>query len=118
MNTTRNRILAGAVTLTLAGFVSGLQAQSSLPPAYYDTTYPGVPASAAPGHYAMPLAGKIYLGFDLGAALQQDITITDGAGDRERVSFDPGVRLDFELGYNFARNWAAELEMGFIVNHL
>ncbi len=118
MNAIKIKNFAGAVTLALANSVSSLQAQPSLP-AYYDTPYSGTPAGTVPGRYcATPLSGKLYLGFDAGVAWQQDITISDSVGDSDRVTFDPGARLDCELGYNFTKNWAAELEVGLIINQV
>jgi opacity protein-like surface antigen len=116
MKTTHIILLTGAVTLALAGSVSSLQAQSSSP-AYYDPPYSNAPVGAAPGrYYATPLSGKVYLGFDAGAAWQQDITIRDTIGDSDKVTFDTGARLDCQLGYNFTTNWAAELEVGLIIS--
>lgn len=42
--------------------------------------------------------------------------MSDSIGDSETVTFDPGARLDCQLGYNFTRNWAAELEVGLIIS--
>lgn len=116
MKTTRIKILAGVVTLSLANSVSNLQAQPSWP-ADYDTSYSSAPTGTMPGrYYVTPLSGKVYLSFDLGAAWQQDITISDTVGDSETVTFDTGARLDFDLGYKFTKNWAAELEVGLIIS--
>jgi opacity protein-like surface antigen len=116
MKATKSKILAGVVTLALANSPSSLQAQSSLP-AYYDAPYSGTSTGTMPGrYYATPLSGKLYLGFDAGAAWQQDITISDSVGDSDRVTFGTGARLDCEPGYNFTKNWAAELEVGLIIN--
>jgi len=112
MNVTKSKILAGAATFAVANSVLCLQAQPSLP-AYYDAPYSSVPVGAAPGrYYATPLSGKVYLGFDAGAAFQQDITISDS----DKVTFGTGARLDCQLGYNFTTNWAAELEVGLIIS--
>lgn len=116
MNAIKRKILAGAVTCSLANLPFSIPAQL-LSPASRDTPCSGTPNGAVPGrYYAMPPSGKLYLGFDGGAALQQDITISDSLGDSDNVTFDPGARLDFELGYNFTKHWAAELECGLIVN--
>ncbi|HLX96229.1 MAG TPA: outer membrane beta-barrel protein [Verrucomicrobiae bacterium] len=114
MNVTK--ILTAAVTLALANLSSSLQAQPSLP-ARYNVPCSGAPAGAAPGRdYATPLSGKVYLGFDAGAAWQQDITLRDTIGDSDNVTFDTGARLDCQLGYNLTTNWAAELEVGLILS--
>ena len=116
MKTTRIKVLAGAVGLALANSVSDLQAQPSWP-AYYDAPYSGTPTGTMPGrYYATPLSGKVYLNFDLGPAWQQDITMSDTIGDSETVTFDTGARLDFDFGYSFTKNWAAELEVGLIIS--
>ena len=116
MNATKNKILAGVATSALASFVSCLQAGPSLP-ACNDAPYSSTLVGAAPGRYATtPLGGKVYLGFDAGAVFQQDITITDDVGDSDQVTFGTGARLDCELGYNFTKNWAAELEVGLIIS--
>ncbi len=116
MNATKSRILAGTATFVLANFTSCLQAEPSLL-ACYEAPYSNAPVGAAPRRYdATPLSGKVYLGFDAGAAFQQDITITDSVGDSDKVAFGTGARLDCELGYNFTKNWAAELEVGLIIN--
>ena len=60
----------------------------------------------------------MYFGFDAGVALQQDVTISDSIGDSEKVTFDPGVRLDWMLGYQFNEHWAAEFEFGLIANRV
>ncbi|MGH7993089.1 MAG: outer membrane protein [Limisphaerales bacterium] len=118
MKTTQIRILAGAAAFALANSGSNLQAQPSAP-ACYDAHYSGVPTGTMPGrYYVTPLSGKVYLSFDLGPAWQQEITLSDTLGDSEQVSFDPGARLDFDFGYNFTKNWAAELEVGLAINQV
>ena len=69
-------------------------------------------------YYLAPPTGKLYMSFDLGAALQQNITMKDSIGDSETVTFDPGVRLDFDFGYNVTKHWATELEIGLAVNQV
>lgn len=118
MKTTRITTFIGMIGLVLANSTSHLPAQSP-PPAYYDAPYSGVPTGTVPGrYYATPLSGKVYLSFDAGVALQQDITMSDTIGDSETVTFDPGARLDFDFGYNFTKNWAAELEIGLVANQV
>jgi len=114
MQTTRMIIIAGAVAFALANTVSCLHAQQSWP-YYYDTAYYGTMR----GRYDLPPpSGKVYPSFDIGAAFQQDITLSDPMGDSEQVTFDPGARLDFDFGYNFTTNWTAELEIGLIVSQV
>ena len=118
MKTTQINTLAGVTALALANSVSSLQAQSSLP-ARYDAPDSSASVGILPDRYYLPPpTGKVYLSFDLGAALQQDITLSDTIGDSENITFDPGARLDCELGYNFTTNWAAELEIGLIINQV
>ena len=116
MNVTKNRILAGVITLAMAIGPMWLQAQTSTA-TVADYRYPGSSDGAAAGHdYALPLGGKLYLGFDGGVALQQSVTLNDSVGDSDRVTFDSGARLDLQLGYNFVTNWAAEFELGLIIS--
>jgi len=111
MNAAKTRILTGAVTLAIACPAASLYAQSS--GSYYDSPHSSTQTGAARGRYYAPLLNdQLYLGLDAGVAWQQDITISDSIGDSEKVTFDPGARLDCELGYNFTKNWAAELEVG------
>jgi len=109
MKTKRMLMLIGTIGLGLVQAGAELPAPSPVSPGAASGPLPG------PG-YRTPLAGKLYVGFDLCAALQNDITLSDTAGDSERVTFDPGPRFDLQLGYNLAKNWAAELELGFIVS--
>lgn len=105
-------LLAGAAAVL--AYPSRLLAQQAWP-YYYGPAYSGpMPA----GYSLPPPGGKWYLGMDAGVAFQQDVTLSDTAGDRENVTFDPGARLDFDLGYNFTKNWATELEMGLIINQV
>ena len=106
MKTTKIITLAGACSLILANGVSCLKAQTPVP-AYYNT-----PTRS----YLDPPTGKVYVGFDAGAAFQQPINLYDSIGDNEKVTFGTGVRLDCQFGYNFTPNWAAELETGLIIN--
>lgn len=115
MNPTKIKILASTVTLALAQSAMNLHAQSY--DYRYDSPYPVAPTRPFSGpYYATTLNDKLYLGFDAGLALQQDITISDSIGDSDEVTFDPGVRLDMMLGYKFTGNWAAEVELGLIAN--
>lgn len=112
------KILAGAMTFALANSAPHLQAQPTWP-ARYDPPYPGAPIEAMPGRYCLPPpSGKWYLSMDAGAAFQQDVTMSDTTGDTESITFDPGARLDFELGRNWTRNWATELEIGLTINQV
>ncbi|HTY88640.1 MAG TPA: outer membrane beta-barrel protein [Candidatus Acidoferrum sp.] len=116
MNATKTRILAGAVALAAAHCPPGLRAQTSTA-TVMDYRYPSNSGGAAPGHDSvLPLGGKVYLGFDAGVALQQNITLSDNVGDSGQVTFDPGARLDLQVGYNFTTNWAAEFELGLIIS--
>jgi opacity protein-like surface antigen len=113
MNAIRTKILAGAAALAVAFSAWHLSAQ---PDYYYYGPYPAPPAPPASDRYYAPLSGKLYLGFDVGVAFQQDITLSDSIGDNEKVTFDPGARLDFQLGYNFTSNWATEVELGLVIS--
>jgi opacity protein-like surface antigen len=88
MNTTRIKILTSA--LVLAGSTSTLHAED--------------------------LGGKTYLGFDAGLALQQNITLRNGDGDRTRATFEPGFRFDVTLGSHLSDSWSLEGEIGLIYN--
>jgi opacity protein-like surface antigen len=59
--------------------------------------------------------GRWYLGLDAGLALQQDTTLRYAGGDN-RLSFDPGFRLDLSGGVHLSQSWRAEVEMGLIFN--
>jgi len=64
-------------------------------------------------------AGKFYFGTSLGIVSQQDITVKEkvfGVTTREKVRFDAGARLDFTVGYQFTRSFAAEFETGVSFN--
>jgi len=118
MKTTRIKTFVGVIGLALADSMSHLQGQPPAP-GYCDAPYSGAPINAVPGrYYATPLSGKVYLSFDAGVALQQDTTMSDTIGDSETITFDPGARLDCQLGYNFTKNWAAELEIGLAANQV
>ena len=115
MKTAKTKILAGAAALALAGSASSLPAQPYN--YYYDMPNPGAQVGPAPHDaYVSPFNDKLYLGFDGGVALQQDVTLQDSIGDSEKVTFNPGARLDMMLGYKFTEHWAAEVELGFIAN--
>lgn len=116
MNATKSWILSGTIVLAAVNWPMALPAQPSTS-ALGGSYYAGASGGTAPGQgYASPLSGKVYLGFDGGVAWQQNITLSDGVGDSESVAFDPGARLDLEMGYNFTTNWAAELELGLIIS--
>lgn len=116
MKATKSRILSGAIALAMVIMPVALPAQTATSTAI-DSPEHGMTGSTVPGHdYATPPSGKLYLGFDAGVALQQNITLSDSVGDSEQVAFDPGARLDVQLGCNFATNWAAELELGLIIS--
>jgi len=115
MNSTGTKIFAGTTALVLACSASSLSAQ----PQDYSTgsPYPGAPTGPGSSHYYWnPFNDKLYLGFDIGAAFQQDITLSDSIGDSEKVTFGTGARLDCQLGYNFTPNWAAEVEVGLVIS--
>jgi opacity protein-like surface antigen len=115
MRATKTKILAGTAALVLAGSASSLQAQ--LYNYYYGSPNPGAQASPAPHDaYVSPFNDKLYLGFDAGVALQQDVTISDSIGDSEKITFSPGARLDMMLGWQFTKRFAAEFELGFVAN--
>jgi opacity protein-like surface antigen len=116
MNATKCRILPVAIALAMLNMPMALPAQTSTTTVIDSPTY-GMPGGTVPGHDStMPLGGKLYFGFDAGVALQQNITLSDSVGDSEQVAFDPGARLDMQLGYNFATNWAVEWELGLIIS--
>lgn len=117
MKMIKHKTILSAATLAIASSASSVVAQTS--DHQYDSPYRGMPTTpGSSGYYASPLSDKVYLGFDLGVALPQDITLRDSVGDSEKVSFDPGVRMDLMLGYQINAHWAAELEFGFIANQV
>ncbi len=63
-----------------------------------------------------------YLRGDVGPAFVQNITTTSsdifGNTSTTKVSFDTGVRLDLDCGYQIDRCWAVEGEVGYIYNHV
>jgi opacity protein-like surface antigen len=117
MKTPKIRLLAGAAAFALVNGATCIQAQTGVPAYYYYAApYYGAPASMAPDrYYRPPPTGKIYVGFEMGPAFQQDITITDSIGDSDKATFGTGIRLDCTFGYNITTNWAAELDTGFII---
>src|SRR3974390_799846 len=110
MKTTKTKLFVGTAAFATVSCLAGLQAQYSLPDKYDVPTY-----SASTRSYLDPPAGKEYLGFDMGPAFQQGITITDTIGDSDHVTFATGGRLDFQLGYSFSPKLAAVLEASLIV---
>src|SRR5437879_5581642 len=56
-----------------------------------------------------------YLSFDGGLTIQRNIGIKDSG---EKVSFDPGLRLDFAVGFGSREpnSWGAEIEVGLLYN--
>lgn len=63
-----------------------------------------------------------YLRADAGPAFVQNINATStdifGNTTSTKVSFDTGVRLDVDCGYQIDRCWAVEGEVGYIDNHV
>jgi OOP family OmpA-OmpF porin len=57
---------------------------------------------------------KMYVTVDAGAAWQQNLN-AKGNGE---ISFDTGFRSDVALGYNFCKDFSAELETGVIDNSI
>ena len=116
MNALKSRILPGAIALAMVNWPMALPAQTATS-ATIDSPNRDMTGSTVPGHdYAPALGGKVYFGFDAGVAWQQSITLSDSVGDSEQVAFDPGARLDVQLGCNFTTNLAAELELGLIIS--
>lgn len=116
MKTQQTTFLAGAVTLAVACTVSSLHAQSYGGYYYYQPTANAQNGPGSNRGYPSPWNDELYLNFDAGIAWQQNITMRDNVGDSETVTFDPGARLDFDLGYNLSKNWATEFEVGLIIN--
>jgi opacity protein-like surface antigen len=113
------RPLRLAVTVALINSASSLCAQTALPANDKGLPPQPPPAEAVSDHYLTPTPGsKFYLGFDAGVAFQRNITISDSVGDKDHVTFNPGARLDMEVGYDFTKHWAVELEMGLTVNEV
>jgi len=119
-NSTRNMKTINTNLLILGiALVTGQAAPAEVQPPVSALEHPSATNSPAFGSaYMAPLAGKTYLGFDAGVALQQAITLSDTVGDSEKISFDPGGRLDLQVGCAFATNWSVELELGLIANQV
>ena len=111
MKTVKMRLLTGTAALAAINWAAGLQAQSFLPDFYAAPHYSGSDHA-----YLSSTSGKVYFGFDGGAAFQQPINLYDSIGDNEKVTYGTGVRLDLEMGFNVTPNWAVELETGLIIN--
>jgi opacity protein-like surface antigen len=60
---------------------------------------------------------NMYAHADAGVSLVQDVTLHSGPNSGS-ASFDPGVRGDLAIGYNFNDSWAVELESGAIWNSI
>src|SRR5437879_3810584 len=52
--------------------------------------------------------------FDGGVAFQQDVKLHDQ--EVSKASFDPGLRLDLEIGGRFNESWGMGLDLGLIYN--
>ena len=75
--------------------------------------------AAASGH--AQFADKLYFDVDGGGAFQQDIAIKNGTGFGNppgNVKFDTGWRAGADVGYNFCKYFAAEVESGVIWNDI
>ncbi len=126
MNISKLPLAAGAVALAFLGSAASLHAQRGgfvSQTLTTDCPAPGLillaaAASSPPANhdYYADLDREVYLAFDGGAAKQQGITLSDLQGDREKIHFDTGVRMDLALGHNITKNWAMELEMGLMAN--
>ena len=110
MNTTKIKLVAGTAAFAAVSCVAGIEAQYALPDSHAVSS-----DSTSTRSHLDPPTGKVYLGFDIGPAFQQGITITDSIGDSDHVTFGTGVRMDFQLGYNLTPHWAAKLETGLII---
>ena len=77
------------------------------------------------------LQGKVYIGFDVGVALQQDLKIKQISGldlpimvapgttlDKAAYEFDPGIRVDLNARYRLTDSLSLGLEAGFIYNNI
>jgi opacity protein-like surface antigen len=62
--------------------------------------------------------GKWYVGGDVGATFQQNLggIKHNGVPESGDIEFDPGVRVDLNVGYNLNQSFAVELEGGFSYN--
>jgi opacity protein-like surface antigen len=55
-----------------------------------------------------------FLGAGAGLALMQDLTLKNTGG--AKMSFDPGARFDFSLGYRLTKALNVDLQSGFLYN--
>ena len=74
--------------------------------------------AAASGH--AQFADKLYFDVDGGGAFQQDIAIKNNifAGIPGNIKFDTGWRAGADVGYNFCKYFAAEVDAGVIWNDI
>lgn len=63
-------------------------------------------------------AGQWYVGGDAGAVFQQNVggLKDNGSPVPGNIEFDPGARVDLNVGYNLTENVAVEVESGFTYN--
>jgi len=64
-------------------------------------------------------AGKSYLSFDIGVALQSDLQVKQVGGNSLNgvdLQFDTGLRFDIASGYHFTERFGAELSVGYVFN--
>lgn len=63
---------------------------------------------------AQDIAKGPFIGVDGGAILQQKADFRTSAGPSQIATFNPGVRGDLDLGYNFCQSFAVAFEPGFM----
>lgn len=80
------------------------------PPATAKAT-PPPPTDAGPGRRA-PAEGHFYLGGDVGLQLLTPISLDNAARQEVRTRYNPGVDVDFVVGYDFG-NFRLEAEVGY-----
>src|SRR5919109_2995613 len=60
--------------------------------------------------------GKLYLEFEAGVALQQNVDVE--VPQTVELEFDPGVRFDIGAGYRFSDSLAVEVQVGYVFNSI
>jgi opacity protein-like surface antigen len=102
-----NCLLTGVCAAALAALSAGAQTQPT-PSPYVTTTriyvWPGY-TGAPPGQ-----AGDVYLNFDLGGVLTQDLIVRSAGG--QKVPFDPGIGGNISVGFDVTDALCLELQTG------
>lgn len=66
------------------------------------------------------IGSNLYAGvsFEGGISRVENSTVHDGSDTPTKVSFDPGVRLDFKIGGAFTNGFGLDVDLGLIYNQM